>query len=137
MDQEQQKIIERLSSVFMPYSQERRAFVKEKNLKFVHYTTAENALNIWRTKRIYMRNTICMNDYREFRHGLDYLFEIFREEAWRREFIEVVNLPDIAYLLDEDRRLPMYSSTNARLCFSVPGVGATSHTICNYKLSLI
>lgn len=87
-----EEMIERLSSIFMPYSQARRAFVKNNKLKFVHYTTAENALDIWRSRRIYLRNTVCMNDYREFRHGLDYLLEIFHEETSRKQFINAINL---------------------------------------------
>jgi hypothetical protein len=37
--------------------------------RFVHYTSAENALKIITSKHIWMRNATCMVDYREVRHG--------------------------------------------------------------------
>jgi hypothetical protein len=61
---------ERLAKIFMPYASKQQLdyFKKtpdQKSAQLVHYTTAEAALNIIRTKRFWMRNTVCMADYRE------------------------------------------------------------------------
>lgn len=48
--------------------------------RFVHYTSAENALNIIRTKRLWMRNASCMTDYREVHHGFDILARFFSDK---------------------------------------------------------
>jgi hypothetical protein len=37
--------------------------------RYVHYTSAEAALNIIRSKRLWLRNTTCMADYSEVQHG--------------------------------------------------------------------
>ena len=47
---------------------------------FVHYTSAENALSIIRTKRLWMRNASCMADYREVHHGFDILAKFFSDK---------------------------------------------------------
>lgn len=39
------------------------------NTKFVHYTSAANALNIIRGRRVWMRNAAEMNDFSEVQHG--------------------------------------------------------------------
>lgn len=50
-------------------------------IRFVHYTSAEAALSIIRTKRVWMRNALAMVDYREVGHGLDLLKAIFNKEG--------------------------------------------------------
>ncbi|MGD0236663.1 MAG: hypothetical protein ABSC55_19250, partial [Syntrophorhabdales bacterium] len=74
----------RLEDIFMPeirkhrhetYHNEQGA--TKESARFVHYTTAEAALNIIRTKRLWMRNTTCMTDYREVQHGFEILLSIF------------------------------------------------------------
>src|SRR5215469_16282671 len=72
----------RLEQIFMPYAHRQRAELLQKQgatasretaFRFAHYTSAEAALNIINTKRIWMRNTSCMVDYSEVRHGYDLL----------------------------------------------------------------
>jgi hypothetical protein len=60
----------RLGNILMPYAarQRRALFEKEPNqthARLIHYTTAESAMGIIRSKRFWMRNTNCMSDYRE------------------------------------------------------------------------
>jgi hypothetical protein len=45
--------------------------------RFVHYTSAESALKIITSKRIWMRNATCMTDYREVQHGFAALQRYF------------------------------------------------------------
>jgi hypothetical protein len=66
----------RLGNILMPYAAKQRQALFEKDpsrthVRLVHYTTAEAALNIIRSKRFWMRNTNCMADYREVQHGFD------------------------------------------------------------------
>src|SRR5712664_1310320 len=66
----------RLERIFMPQARKQRiqaGFDDEHvqtPIRFVHYTSAEAALKIIRSKRMWMRNTTCMTDYREVQHGL-------------------------------------------------------------------
>ena len=55
-------------------------------LRFVHYTSADAALKIINSKRMWMRNTNCMADYSEVQHGFDILNEFFSDQTKRGEF---------------------------------------------------
>jgi hypothetical protein len=57
----------------------------------VHYTTAEAALNIIRSKRFWMRNTNSISDYREVQHGFDILESFFFNESKRKAFTEALD----------------------------------------------
>jgi len=67
---------ERLGNIFMPLAAS-KALVKwpkrDGVARFVHYTSADAALKIITSKRIWMRNTVCMTDFREVSHGYDLL----------------------------------------------------------------
>ncbi len=91
MDEKQQKLGEKLAAIFMPYATERTKRVRELNLKFVHYTSAASALSLLRENRVMMRTTACMNDYREFEHGLDHLIRFFQDTESRRAFFSAIN----------------------------------------------
>lgn len=66
--------------------------------RFVHYTTAEAALSIIRSKRFWMRNTNCMSDFSEVQHGFDILNRFLSGEAKRKLFTEALDdcIPGIA-----------------------------------------
>jgi hypothetical protein len=51
--------------------------VDELSARFVHYTTAEAALKIISSKRVWMRNTQCMIDFREVQHEFEMLLGFF------------------------------------------------------------
>ena len=89
-----------LESIFMPQAKRRRdaayAQLKEtgmadEQLRFVHYTSADAALKIIRSKRLWMRNTTCMSDYREVRHGYDLLSKFFSVPSQASTFISAVD----------------------------------------------
>ncbi len=80
----------------MPYAaKQRQAFFgnepNQTQAKFVHYTSAESALNIIKSKRFWMRNTNCMTDYREVQHGFDIINRFFTIESNRKAFIEAMD----------------------------------------------
>lgn len=94
MTPEQYELAIRLESIFMPTARARRdtLYDKKDRARFVHYTSAEAALNIIKTKHIWMRNTTCMSDYREVSHGYDLLNAFFLDKTNRDNFIGALDL---------------------------------------------
>lgn len=77
---ESENINYKLESIFMPLARMQRDnffSVPNSPQRFVHYTSAESALKIIKTKKFWMRNTNCMSDFREVQHGLDILNQFF------------------------------------------------------------
>lgn len=94
MTPEQLELTIRLDSIFAPNARERRnaLYNKQDRARFVHYTSAEAALSIINTKRIWMRNTTCMSDYREVNHGFDLLKDFFADKINEDKFVSALNL---------------------------------------------
>jgi len=89
----------RLESIFMPHAREQRdEAIFKKDVRFVHYTSAEAALSIIRTKRIWMRNAVCMADYSEVKHGFEILRRYFSEKSKLNAFIGALDdsIPGVA-----------------------------------------
>jgi hypothetical protein len=101
---EQYQLGVRLESIFMPHARKQREalYMGHSGLKpwarFVHYTSAEAALKIIESKRVWMRNTTCMADYSEVQHGFLILQKFFADEARKRQFYDALNAvsPNIA-----------------------------------------
>jgi len=81
-----------LQSVSPEHAQGMRTFTPPRTLekwrqatntgsRFVHYTSAENAMKIISERKIWMRSTLCMNDYSEVRHGVERLAAYMTSEA--------------------------------------------------------
>jgi hypothetical protein len=87
VDDEFQNVM-RLARIFTPYAAERYKCLKEENRRLVHYTSAENAMRILKSKQIWLRDTRCMIDYSEVLHGHDQLLEWFNENDNRKRFID-------------------------------------------------
>ncbi len=93
----------RLADIMMPcfMRQTRELFLRKPGQahgRLVHYTSAEAALNIIRTKRFWMRNTNCMSDFREVQHGFDILNSFFANKARKDSFTEALDdcIPGVA-----------------------------------------
>lgn len=82
----------RLEEILLPHMRRRRQNVYRRNGRFAHYTTAEAALNIFQSKRIWMRNAACMTDYREVQHGFDLLNGYFLNPKKKSSFMASLNL---------------------------------------------
>jgi hypothetical protein len=86
---EQMEFPIKLEGIFMPQARKRRdAFYGRQAsgtvtvpARFVHYTSAEAALHIINSKRVWMRNATCMSDYREVQHGFSILKRFFADES--------------------------------------------------------
>jgi hypothetical protein len=81
-----------LEDIFMPHARQRRKKLYEsgKN-RFAHYTSAEAALGIISSKRLWMRNTTCMSDYREVHHGFDIFRNFFFVNTNRKAFCDALD----------------------------------------------
>ena len=76
--------------LFSPDSFAKRQSLARDNRTLVHYTSASNALNIIRTKRLWMRNAQCMNDFSEVTHGIDCLIQCFKQKVGA-DFLHTLN----------------------------------------------
>lgn len=50
--------------------------------RLAHYTTAENAIKIIKSKKLWLRNTRFMDDYSEVKHGQELLWNYLRNDNW-------------------------------------------------------
>jgi hypothetical protein len=74
----------RLEAIFMPHSRRQRDAMhgtERSPLRFVHYTSADAALKIIATKRLWMRNAVCMSDFMEVQHGFGILSKYFSDKT--------------------------------------------------------
>jgi hypothetical protein len=92
LTEEELSVVKRIMPTFHPHAMRCRERVMKNQGRFVHYTSAANALSIIRTRRFWMRNTTCMTDYREVQHGLDALTRYFAVDAPRVAFTEALNM---------------------------------------------
>lgn len=69
------------AAIFQPYAVENLMRAYNSQQRFVHYTTAENAMKILTNREIWLRKPICMNDYSEVQHGLECLYSAWNSEA--------------------------------------------------------
>ncbi len=100
MTPEQFDLAIRLDSIFSPNARKRRneLYQKKDRARFVHYTPADAALNIIKTKRLWMRNAMCMSDYREVNHGYDLFRGFFSDKNNADKFINALDrcAPNVA-----------------------------------------
>ena len=83
-----------LEQVFYPYAFEQVGRAQARGTRFVHYTNADAAMNILKSKEIWMRNASCMNDYTEVTHGLECLSAAYHGNAGNRIKSELNKLFD-------------------------------------------
>lgn len=83
--------VERIKRIFFPYAARKSDEVKKTGARFVHYTTAEAALEILRNEEVWMRNAKTMNDFMEVEHGFECLKEAWKGESGKdlKEALEV------------------------------------------------
>lgn len=91
MEFEDENIVINLENIFMPNMVKEKKEVLDKGNKYVHYTSAENALNILKSKKLWLRNPSCMNDYMEISHGYQMLLKFFSLEDNRNKFMSAID----------------------------------------------
>ncbi len=70
--------------VFLPSLHERVGRALASGQRFVHYTGAAAAMSMIRNGEMWLRNTQCMNDFSEVRHGLELLSRAYRSSHGER-----------------------------------------------------
>ena len=87
------RVAMQLESIFMPRATKHRQklYAGGDSARFVHYTSAEVALGIIKSKRIWMRNTTCMSDYREVHQGFSIFQKFFSDVSKRQAFTQAVD----------------------------------------------
>lgn len=78
-------------NVFNPEATRRRLAIHKNGERLVHYTSAENAMKIISTQRIWLRNTNCMSDYSEVLLGFRYLQQFFGDQGRRQRFVAALD----------------------------------------------
>ena len=87
-------LLQRLEGVFMPEVGRQREAMRSRSdgpLRFAHYTSADAALKIIASKRLWMRNTTAMIDYSEVLHGNNILGRVVDKDRLKR-LSEALNL---------------------------------------------
>jgi hypothetical protein len=87
-------LLQRLARLFAPSTNRavKRLYPAENAppAKFAHYTSADTALKIIRDRKLWMRNTACMADYREVMHGHEMMMAWFND-GLRGKLIEALD----------------------------------------------
>ena len=71
---------EKLARLFLPHVWQAVDKVRDQKGRFVHYTSAQNAMSIIAGRCVWLRNTMFMNDYSEISYGIDRVIEFFRSK---------------------------------------------------------
>ncbi|MBP7766589.1 MAG: hypothetical protein KA113_15485 [Syntrophaceae bacterium] len=82
----------KIESIFLPNRAAKIDNIKNRNGRFVHYTSAQNAIKIIQGKKLLMRNAKCMNDYAEIITGYNYLLDFFHEDSDKNKKLFVKTL---------------------------------------------
>ena len=72
------------AELFHPYLLNEVDRIEQKNIRFVHYTSADAAVKILKGGSIWLRQTTLMNDRREVEHGLDCLRAAYQSPDGQR-----------------------------------------------------
>jgi hypothetical protein len=82
---------ERFARMLYPHAFNCHTQVVSRGTRFVHYTSAEAAVNILRSKEVWMRKSSCMNDFLEVQYGLDRLSAVYRNSEAGKRFRAVLD----------------------------------------------
>ncbi|WP_343116801.1 DUF2971 domain-containing protein [Ostreiculturibacter nitratireducens] len=69
IDKNSPEVSNLIQEVFFPYASSKMDNARKADLKFSHYTSAENALKIIKNNEVWLRNSNVMNDFSEIQHG--------------------------------------------------------------------
>jgi hypothetical protein len=86
--------VEKLFGIFSPRASQRQKNMVANSGQLVHYTSAENALNILKSEEIWLRNARAMQDFSEVEYGYHFLHEYFSSVDNKKNFIDALSLID-------------------------------------------
>lgn len=70
--------------IFFPYAFERTMDAIQKQIRFVHYSSAESAMKMLSNGEVWMRKASAMNDFREIDYGKECLVKAYKSDAGER-----------------------------------------------------
>lgn len=70
-----------VTEIFMPHAVQAQSKFKSSIGRLAHYTTAQSAIEIIRSKSIWLRNSRHMADFSEIEHGFDMLRDYFHRDS--------------------------------------------------------
>lgn len=79
-----------LDRIFAPSAHSKREKIRTEGGRFVHYTSAENAVKIITSRRVWMRNVQCMNDYSEAVYGHRKLVDLFQKPPLKDAYLRAL-----------------------------------------------
>ena len=82
---------ETIGEIFFPLALGRRQNFLETGGRFVHYTSADAAISMIKSREVWMRNAQCMNDFTEVEHGFEYLCKFFSNDEFKRAFYDALD----------------------------------------------
>lgn len=82
---------EHLFRIFHPHAAEEQAAAYSNGMRFVYYTRAETAMKILKDRQIWMRKSMCMNDFMEVQYGLQCLYEVYHKTYVGKQFQNVLD----------------------------------------------
>jgi hypothetical protein len=82
---------ERLFKIFHPYAATQQIAAFSNGIRFVYYTRAETATSILKNRQIWMRKSMCMNDFSEVDYGLQCLIEAVRSNDVGKRFLSALD----------------------------------------------
>ena len=80
---------QRLFDIFLPDINKKSNDIKSAGKRFVHYTSANAAMQILQNRQIWMRQPSCMNDFMEVEHGIECLVATYEKSAIRKSLEEL------------------------------------------------
>lgn len=108
-------------SLFFPYAWKNQTRLQKEKTPLVHYTNADAAAKIIGKKRIWLRESSCMNDYSEMQHGYDCLVRAYKAPTGQR-FQKALNdiFPDVTKEIAKrfDSWSPHFRHDTYLACFS-------------------
>ena len=81
----------RMFQLFFPHAAASYMRVLQNQTRFVQYTQAESAMKMLRSKSVWMRKALWMNDYREIDHGWELLLDTYRDSEAGKGFRAVLD----------------------------------------------
>jgi DUF2971 family protein len=80
MDEAEKKV----ATIFTPHAVREMQRLREEQVRFVHYTSADTGLKILSSQEMLLRNSTLMNDFSEVRYGLDCLIQTYNGAVGER-----------------------------------------------------
>jgi hypothetical protein len=112
---------QRAWKLFFPYAAQKLQELKDRELRFAYYTTADTALRIFRSREIWMRDSRTLNDFREIDYGISLLREFYNGAQGLRLKTSLNKVfPGISYAFETRLNdwIPHIRNSTFMTCFS-------------------